>query len=104
MSFLVSLIETEEDVKELRATGMLHNYYGSDEEVTDLIRRMSRDLVPDEWMYLGVTENIHRYCNSWVAWIYSRYFSSWSFIAFSGAIAGLVLTLIQTYFTVNSKK
>ena len=45
MSFLGSLIETAEDVKELRATGMLHNYYGNDEEVANLIRRMSRDLV-----------------------------------------------------------
>ncbi|XP_021296043.1 uncharacterized protein LOC110425447 [Herrania umbratica] len=108
LCFLSSLIDTAEDVKELRVTGVLHNYFGSDEEVANLFRRMGRDLVPDPLMYYDVIENIHRYCNSPVIWFYfnySNYFGrNWSFLAFLGAIVGLGLTIIQTYFAVNPKK
>ncbi|XVF84505.1 hypothetical protein PTKIN_Ptkin17bG0042200 [Pterospermum kingtungense] len=66
LCFLGSLIQTAEDVKELRVAGMLHNYFGNDEELADLFRRMTKNLVPDmEHMYSSVTENIHKYCNSW---------------------------------------
>ncbi|XVE61025.1 hypothetical protein DITRI_Ditri06bG0007100 [Diplodiscus trichospermus] len=62
--FMDSLIDTTQDVKELRVTGMLHNYLGSDEEVADLFNRMSKDLVPDQEIYSHVTENIRQYCNN----------------------------------------
>ena len=104
LCFLDSLIDTAEDVKELRLTGMLHNYLGSDEEVADLFNRMSRDLVPDQGIYTDVTENIHKYCNNpWtttVAQAYYTHFSSpWTFLAFLGAIIGLLFSAIQAYFS-----
>ncbi|XVE84620.1 hypothetical protein DITRI_Ditri17bG0027200 [Diplodiscus trichospermus] len=106
LCFHGSLIQTAEDVKELQATGMLHNYLGNDEEVADLFRKISRQLVPGPLMYWEVEENIQKYCNSReVVRIYSHYFSrNWSFIGFSGAIIGLVLAFLQTYFTIHPRK
>ncbi|XVE61027.1 hypothetical protein DITRI_Ditri06bG0007300 [Diplodiscus trichospermus] len=104
LSFMDSLIDTAEDVKELRVTGMLHNYLGSDEEVADLFNRMSKDLVPDQEMYSEVTENIHKYCNNpWTTTLakayYTHFSSPWTFLAFSGAIMGLLFSAIQAYFS-----
>ncbi|XVF37867.1 hypothetical protein REPUB_Repub20aG0048000 [Reevesia pubescens] len=102
-NFLTGIVEESSS----SVIGMLHNYFGSDEDVADLFRRMSRDLVPDSDSYSVVTENIHKYCNSWpwIIRIYSNYFSSnWSFLALLGAIAGLSLTLLQTHFAMNPKK
>ncbi|XWS57130.1 hypothetical protein CRYUN_Cryun09bG0146100 [Craigia yunnanensis] len=108
LCFMDSLIDTAEDVKELRITGMLHNYLGSDEEVAELFNKMSRDLVPDQEMYYNITENIHKYCNNpWttaVAQAYYTHFSSpWTFLAFLGADYGAFflrysgLFLVATY-------
>ncbi|XVF24473.1 hypothetical protein REPUB_Repub13aG0131500 [Reevesia pubescens] len=104
LCFLDSLIDTAEDVKELRVTGMLHNYLGSDEEVADLFNKMSRDLVPDQGTYYEVTENIHKYCNNpWtttVAQAYYTHFSSpWTVLGFLGAIIYLIFSAIQAYFS-----
>ncbi|KAK8608353.1 hypothetical protein V6N13_023779 [Hibiscus sabdariffa] len=102
LCFLDSLIDTAEDVKELRVKGMLHNYMGSDQEVADLFNNMSRDLVPDQGIYCEVAENIHKYCNNpWtttVAQTYYTHFSSpWTVFAFLGAIFYVVLTVVPVY-------
>ncbi|XVE95811.1 hypothetical protein REPUB_Repub02eG0165300 [Reevesia pubescens] len=104
LCFLGSLIDTAEDVKELRVSGMLHNYLGNDEEVADLFNRMSRDLVPDQEMYNCVTENIHKYCNNpWTATLahvyYTHFSSSWTMVGFLGGIIYLIFSAIQAYFS-----
>ncbi|XVF40942.1 hypothetical protein PTKIN_Ptkin01aG0241300 [Pterospermum kingtungense] len=109
LCFLDTLIDKAEDVKELRATGMLHNYLGSDEEVADLFNRICGELVPDMNMYKEVTENIHKYCNNqWTTTVaqgyYTHFSSPWTFLAFLGAIIGLALSAIQTYTSLADNK
>ncbi|XP_038993078.1 UPF0481 protein At3g47200-like [Hibiscus syriacus] len=109
LCFLDSLIDTAEDVKELRVTGMLLNYLGSDEELADLFNKMSRDLVPDQQRYYEVVQDIHKYCNNpWTAaltHIYNTHFSSsWSFLAFLGAIVGLLFSATQAYFSLPQNR
>ncbi|XP_017618793.1 UPF0481 protein At3g47200-like [Gossypium arboreum] len=109
LCFMDTLIDTADDVKELRVTGMLHNYLGSDEEVANLFNKMSRDLVPDQTRYEKVIEDIHRYCNNpWtdaLAQIYYTYFSTpWTFLAFVGAIIGLLFSAIQAYFSLPQNR
>ncbi|TYG35690.1 hypothetical protein ES288_D13G002700v1 [Gossypium darwinii] len=58
LCFMDSLIGSADDVKELRVSGVLHNYLGSDEEVAELFNKMSSDLVPDQKRYFKVTEDI----------------------------------------------
>ncbi|MBA0751219.1 hypothetical protein Gogos_000160 [Gossypium gossypioides] len=109
LCFIDALIDTADDVKELRVTGMLHNYLGSDEEVANLFNKMSRDLVPDQERYDKVTTDIHKYCNNpWtdaLAQVYYTYFSTpWTFLAFIGAIIGLLFSAIQAYFSLPQNR
>ncbi|XP_016723617.1 UPF0481 protein At3g47200 [Gossypium hirsutum] len=64
LCFMDALIESADDVKELRDTGMLHNYLGKNEEVAELFKNMSGGLVPDQTRYIEVIDDIHKYCNS----------------------------------------
>ncbi|KAG8471364.1 hypothetical protein CXB51_036109 [Gossypium anomalum] len=64
LCFMDVLIDSADDVKELRDTGMLHNYLGKNEEVAELFKKMSRGLVPDQSRYENVINNIHKYCNN----------------------------------------
>ncbi|XVE61023.1 hypothetical protein DITRI_Ditri06bG0006900 [Diplodiscus trichospermus] len=102
LCFMDTLIDTAEDVKELRGGGMLHNYLGSDEEVAHIFNKMSRDLVPDQGMYGKVMENINKYCNNELtttaAQAYYTHFSNpWTFLGFSAAMLGLLFSAVQAY-------
>lgn len=108
LCFLDSLIDTAQDVKELRHAGMLLNYMGSDEEVANLFNCLTTNLVPDFSRYNDVTAEMSKYCNNpWAASIakaYYTYFSTpWSILAFLGVLLGLVFTAIQTYYSIRRK-
>ncbi|MFQ6635666.1 hypothetical protein Gotur_011166 [Gossypium turneri] len=109
MGFLVSLIDEAEDVKELRDAGVLHNRLTSDEEVVKLFNKMNTDLVPSPTIYNVVKRQIHNHCkNMWInyaAQAYHTHFRSpWTFLAFVGAIAALLLSALQTYYTIHQPK
>ncbi|KAG4123387.1 hypothetical protein ERO13_D11G323900v2 [Gossypium hirsutum] len=104
--FLDSLIDEAEDVKDLRDAGILSNGLGSDEEVAKLFNKMNTDLVPSQTIYSGVKRQIHNHCkNMWInyaAQAYHTHFRSpWTFLAFVGAIAALLLSALQTYYTIH---
>ncbi|GLU06602.1 hypothetical protein SLE2022_236220 [Rubroshorea leprosula] len=107
LSFLDSLIDDREDVKELRDAGVLHHGLGSDEAVAELFNKISRILVPNLKMDSEL-RRIHEYCSkkshprnlcaSFVAKLTDTKFSSpWNFWVFLGALAALIMTGIQTY-------
>ncbi|KAL1061320.1 hypothetical protein V6Z11_D13G002100 [Gossypium hirsutum] len=109
LCFMDALIESADDVKELRDTGMLHNYLGKNEEVAELFKKMSRGLVPDHARYEKVIKDIHKYCNNpWtdaLAQAYYTHFSTpWTFLAFIGAIIGLLFSAIQAYFSLPQNR
>lgn len=106
LCFLDSLIDTAQDVKELRHAGMLLNYMGSDEDVAHLFNTMTTDLVPDLQTYHRVTNKIRRYCeNPWttsIAKLYYTHFSTpWSIVGFLGALLGLLFTAIQAFYSMR---
>ncbi|KAG4204794.1 hypothetical protein ERO13_A04G063500v2 [Gossypium hirsutum] len=108
LCFLDSLIDTAEDVKELRHAGMLLNYMGSDEEVAHLFNSLTTDLVPDFSTYKDVTNDMRKYCNNpWATSIakayYTHFSTPWSILAFLGVLLGLVFTAIQTYYSIRRK-
>ncbi|GLT77417.1 hypothetical protein SLA2020_490050 [Shorea laevis] len=107
LSFLDSLINTSEDVKELRDAGVLHNGLGSDKAVAKLFNKISRILVPNLKMDSEL-KRIREYCNKksdprnqwagFVAKLTDTYFSSlWRFSVFLAALLALLMTCIQTY-------
>lgn len=104
--FLDSLIDQAEDVRELRAAGILYNLLGSDQDVATLFNEISTDLVPNPDAYSKVKEGIQIHCNhKWTTWIaqgYHDHFSSpWTFLAFTAAIIGLALSFIQTWYAMH---
>ncbi|GKV40827.1 hypothetical protein SLEP1_g48429 [Rubroshorea leprosula] len=102
VSFLDSLIDQAEDVKELRDAGVLHNGLGSDKAVALLFNEINKYLVPNPKLHSNLKQSIQAHCNTafakYVAQLYHTYFRSpWSFLALVGALLGLALTAVQTY-------
>ncbi|KAE8728939.1 Lycopene cyclase [Hibiscus syriacus] len=104
--FLDSLIDEAEDVKELRDSGILYNGLGSDEEVAKLFNKMNTDLVPSPTIYSDVKWQVQRHCrNIWINYAaqayYTHFNSPWTILAFVAAIAALLLSALQTYYTIK---
>ncbi|GLT58125.1 hypothetical protein SLA2020_310460 [Shorea laevis] len=111
VSFLDSLIDSAEDVKELRDARVLHNGLGSDEAVATLFNKISDNLVPNFQLHQDLKNRIQKHVmrnRLWatdVALFYHTHFRSpWSTLVFLGAIAGLVMTVVQTYNSFNDDK
>ncbi|KAL2324171.1 hypothetical protein Fmac_023229 [Flemingia macrophylla] len=119
-SFMDSLIDSAEDVKELRLSGTLINMLASDEDLANLINELGNDLptklsdiyrthgVAFSKKYINVKRQIEKhYSNKWRRWLaqgFNTYFGSpWSIIAFLATLVALVLTVIQTWFTIHPK-
>ncbi|PPD86566.1 hypothetical protein GOBAR_DD16520 [Gossypium barbadense] len=108
MGFLVSLIGEAENVKELRDAGILYNRL-SDEEVVKLYNKMNTDLAPSPMIYSYVKQQIHNHReNMWTKYpakVYHNCFRTrWTFFAFVGVIAALLLASLQTDYTINHPK
>ncbi|KAL5564848.1 hypothetical protein UlMin_028012 [Ulmus minor] len=110
VSLLDSLIDSEEDVKELRSAHILRNHLGSDKEVANLFNEIGYNNVSGtDQAYHQVKQRIQSHFDSWwaisIAQFLQEYFKNpWTFIALLGAIAVLALTVTQTYFTINPPK
>nr|DAD43836.1 TPA_asm: hypothetical protein HUJ06_002066 [Nelumbo nucifera] len=101
--FMDSLIDSAEDVKELRSKGILLNALGSDEEVAELFNTLTTGATPDPAAYAHVKSSIESHCRTrWkvsLANLYHTHFSSpWATIAFIAALLLLILTICQTFF------
>ncbi|PON61218.1 hypothetical protein TorRG33x02_282390 [Trema orientale] len=105
LSFLDSLIASEQDVKDLRSA--LQNHLSSDAEVAQLFNTIGSNLVPHD-AYFDVKNKIQshyeRKCAVWMAQGCNDHCRSpWAILALLAAIAALVLTAIQTYCAMLSK-
>ncbi|KAE8664094.1 Lycopene cyclase [Hibiscus syriacus] len=119
--FLNSLIDNDIDVKELKDAKILYSGLRSDEEVVNLLNKMSTDLVPNPMIYSDVklqVENHRR--NFWISsamqgyqsinypmQAFRNYYkdsSSRIFYATVGAIVALLLSALQTYYTMYPVK
>ncbi|XP_024020935.1 uncharacterized protein LOC21385967 [Morus notabilis] len=109
VNLLDVLIDNEQDVKDLRAAGILQNHLSSDNEVAQLINRVgSNCFAPSKDTYEHVREKIEKHyrrkCAIWMAQVCQSNFSSpWTILALFAATAVLGLTAVQTYYAVNPK-
>ncbi|KAE8039124.1 hypothetical protein FH972_011566 [Carpinus fangiana] len=70
ISFLDSLINEPNDVKDLRKARVLFNFLGSDQEVANLFNAIGADLVPNLEADNDVNFQIQKYYeNSWMTWM-----------------------------------
>ncbi|XP_062119386.1 UPF0481 protein At3g47200-like [Humulus lupulus] len=105
ISFLDSLIDYPNDVKELRSSHVLHNLLGCDKEVAKLFNKMGRYLVPNPAVYEEVISQIekhyHNKCLTWIAQVLNEHFSTpWTIVTFVAAFLALGMSVIQTYYTI----
>lgn len=105
ISFMSSLIDHPDDVKELRLKNIILNTLGRDQEVAKLFTEIPTHSMVDFEIYRDVKEKFQEHYNSiirtWIAGIIHIYFSSpWAFIAFLAGASVIVLTFVQTYFTI----
>jgi hypothetical protein len=119
LSFMDSLIDNAEDVKELRLAGVFQNLLGSDEELANLFNELGDDLptkmychnnytnaVAYSKKYIRIKYRIEKhYTNRWKTWLaqaYNTHFNTpWAMIAFLAASLALLLTLIQTWCAIH---
>ncbi|KAL6272735.1 hypothetical protein ACE6H2_023427 [Prunus campanulata] len=106
-SFLSSLIAHPDDAKQLRSARILCNLRGSDQALADLFHEIGPDLVLAHPMYDFVNAKLEKhYKTKWKAWFaqfFEDHFSSpLVMLAFIGALTALVLSGIQTWYTVLS--
>lgn len=107
ISFLESLIDYPDDVKELRSAHILHNLLGCDKEVAQLFNEIGTDLVPNTEVYNEVILQVQsHYKSKWrtsMAEVFHEHFSSpWTMVAFLAAAVALGMSGIQTWYTVYS--
>ncbi|KAI5318043.1 hypothetical protein L3X38_037751 [Prunus dulcis] len=105
--FLSSLIAHPDDAKQLRSARILCNLRGSDQALADLFHEIGPDLVLAHPMYNFINAKLEKhYKTKWKTWFaefFEDHFSSpWAMLAFIGALVVLVLSGIQTWYTVLS--
>jgi len=105
--FMDQLIQHKEDVKELRANGILLNELGNDQQVADLFHKMALEIEPDRQVFYGVMRGVDVHCSNKIRVSIVRpvmvHFSQWGTnpIAFAAATVLLILTVVQTIYAVK---
>jgi hypothetical protein len=105
-------VNTAKDVDYLCDRNIIENYFGKDGDVVQFINKMGKDLqlaFEDDQFYLSqlfkdVDECYRNKFHVPVASFKRRYFNTpWSFISALAALFLLVLTFLQTFYTINPK-
>ncbi|KAM5554294.1 hypothetical protein ABKV19_022594 [Rosa sericea] len=118
---MTSLIRSASDSKLLRAEGIIKHSRLDDKEYLVQFQSILDEVVVKDDFYFGqVCDKVTEYCKSWCNWrklqvflkarflrdmkqLYSTYFSStWSIISFLGAVVLVILTYLQTYYTMKA--
>lgn len=104
IDFITSLIDTGKDVKELREKKILFTTLKSDEEVASVCRQINLLGWKNGNVFLDIKEEIQahydNHAKTWLAELHYTYFRTpWTVVALLAATSLLVLTFLQTYYT-----
>ncbi|KAH1032857.1 hypothetical protein J1N35_045031 [Gossypium stocksii] len=109
LAFFDKLINTSKDVELLRKSGIIDNLLGNDEAVTQMFNKLCNSIYysPEDFYYNEIANQVNEHCkrnwNIWKAKLKKDYFHTpWSPISFLGALVLLLLTIIQTIFSILS--
>jgi hypothetical protein len=103
--FMDNIIDSAKDVALLSTSG-IENAVGSDKAVAQLFNSISKDVVLEPQSSLdAVQREVNAYCgkpwNLWRANLIHTYFRSpWAFMSLAAAVFLLVMTIMQTVYTV----
>lgn len=100
------LINTPEDVGMFIESKVLVNCNGSNEETAKMINIIAKESSFRGFYYANQWKELNRYYDGYwpknIAWLRRTYFSSpWNMIALLAGILLFLLTVVQTYFTIN---
>ncbi|PQQ13962.1 UPF0481 protein [Prunus yedoensis var. nudiflora] len=101
---LDNLINTSSDVDILVQKGILFTHL-SKEDIASFFSKLYNNTIPGDFSYKELTDKVnehyHRRCNRWKTILARDYFNNpWSTLAFAGALLGLGLTFIQTFYAI----
>ncbi|KAG8048673.1 hypothetical protein GUJ93_ZPchr0009g1908 [Zizania palustris] len=104
--FMDNMIDSARDVALLTARRIIQNTVGSDKAVARLFNGLSRDVVLEPQSALDdVHREVNAYCRRrWHRWranlVHTYFRSPWSFLSLAAAVFLLVMTIMQTVYTV----
>jgi Plant protein of unknown function len=107
-SLFDNLIDTEKDVSLLESSGILINMIGSEEETSIFFNQLGKwNVVKDSKEYRELKTKVREYCDSplhrYRAVLMRDYLTNpWTIISVIAAVVLLVLTFLQTIFTIYS--
>ncbi|XAR64639.1 hypothetical protein NMG60_11008392 [Bertholletia excelsa] len=100
------LINTARDVEYLSDCSIIENYFGTEAEVAHFINNLGKDVTFDiDKCYLArLFDEVNEYYKNgwhvqWAGFRYRYFRSPWSFISALAAFVLLVLSVLQTYYT-----
>ncbi|KAI8011368.1 UPF0481 protein [Camellia lanceoleosa] len=105
-NFMDSLVNTSEDVEILTHHGIIRNLLGDNEVVAAMINKLGNSIVVAYVGYEEVYNNVNKHCkvkwNLWLAILRRKYFNNpWALISFLAAVVLLLLTVLQTIFSIH---
>ncbi|XP_075498972.1 UPF0481 protein At3g47200 [Primulina tabacum] len=108
-TLLDCLINTAADVEYLSDRNIIENYFGTDAELARFINNLGKDVAFDiDMCYLsGLFNEVNNYYKNhwhvhWASFKYTYFKTPWSFISALAALVLLILTVVQTTFTIMS--
>jgi hypothetical protein len=108
-TFLDCLVNTAKDVEYLCDSNIIENYFGNDAELARFINNLGKDVAFDlNRCYLSKLFNdvSEYYRNSrhvqWASFKYTYFDTPWSFISAMAAFVLLVLSFLQTFYTIKA--
>ncbi|XP_062010864.1 UPF0481 protein At3g47200-like [Rosa rugosa] len=106
-AFMSCLIRTPEDATFLRDKDIIDNYLGTDEEVANFFRTLGKDVTfdIDESYLCKLFKDVNKYQRNvlhvtWGEFKFKYFDSPWSFVSALAAVIVLLLTVLQTFYTV----
>ncbi|XP_027165835.1 UPF0481 protein At3g47200-like [Coffea eugenioides] len=107
--FMGRLINSARDVEVLRRSKIIINKLNDDQAVSTMFRRVTGDIYPgNSFCYADVFSELEKYAKSrrhvWWTKFRKTYFNTpWSPISFVAAVVALILTFLQTLYTIRSR-
>jgi hypothetical protein len=108
VSFMYDLTNSPKDVELLRRRGIIENWLGDDGAVSTMFNKLGENVILSSFCYAEIFRDVNKHCqrrkNVWMANLRHKYFNSpWALILFLAAVFLLLVTLMQTIFSVNGK-
>ncbi|KAM0947160.1 hypothetical protein DsansV1_C08g0083191 [Dioscorea sansibarensis] len=104
--FMDELSDSANDVHRLCSDGIIHNAVGSDQAAAEILNSLTKEVIHDPTRKIReIRTTVKKYSESrfhrWLASLLHIYFDTpWTTIGVIAAVVLLILTLVQTFYTV----